>query len=67
MWGRLQQRLGRRFLAAEIDPKYHEMILNRLRTGAIRDEYRLIRRTVRPEDLALQPTLWSESADGVGV
>jgi DNA modification methylase len=52
------QRLGRHFLAAEIDPKYHEMILHRLRTGRICDEYRLMRRTVQPESLHLQPTLW---------
>jgi hypothetical protein len=46
------QRLGRRFLAAEINPKYHAMILSRLQTGQIRDEYRLIKRTVRREALA---------------
>jgi DNA modification methylase len=54
------QRLGRHFLAAEIDPAYHAMILNRLRTGQIREEYRLIKRTVRREALALQPALWRE-------
>ncbi|MCX7993347.1 MAG: site-specific DNA-methyltransferase [Fimbriimonadales bacterium] len=54
------QRLGRRFLAAEIDPTYHAMILERLRTGRIHEEYRLIKRTVRMEDLSLQPALWSE-------
>jgi len=46
------KRLGRHFLAAEIDPAYHAMILNRLRTGQIREEYRLIKRTVRREALA---------------
>ena len=52
------QRLGRHFLAVEIDP-YHEMILHYcLRTGRICDEYRLMRRTVQPESLHLQPTLW---------
>jgi DNA modification methylase len=54
------QRLGRRFLAAEIDPKYHAMILSRLHTGQIRDEYRLIKRTVNRAAVTLQPALWSE-------
>jgi hypothetical protein len=34
--------------------------MSRLHTGQIRDEYRLIKRTVRREALALQPALWSE-------
>ena len=54
------QRLGRRFLAAEIDPKYHAMILSRLHTGQIRDEYRLTKRTVNRAAVTLQPALWSE-------
>jgi len=52
------QRLRRHFLAAEIDPEYHAMILDRLRTGRIHEVYRLSRRTVRTADLNLQPTLW---------
>ena len=54
------KRLNRRFLAAEIDPTYHAIIMSRLQTGQIRDEYRLIKRTVRRDALALQPALWSE-------
>jgi DNA modification methylase len=54
------KRLNRRFLAAEIDPTYHAIIMSRLHTGQIRDEYRLIKRTVSRHALALQPALWSE-------
>jgi len=35
------QGLGRDFLSAELDPKYHEMILQRLKVGRIQEEYRL--------------------------
>ena len=35
-------------------------IVSRLRTGQIRDEYRLIKRTVSRNALTLQPALWSE-------
>jgi hypothetical protein len=34
--------------------------MSRLHTGQIRDEYRLIKRTVSRDALALQPALWSE-------
>jgi DNA modification methylase len=54
------KRLNRRFLAAEIDPTYHAIIMSRLHTGQIRDEYRLIRRTVSRDALDFQPALWSE-------
>jgi len=54
------KRLRRRFLAAEIDPTYHAIIMSRLHTGQIREEHRLIRRTVSRDALALQPALWSE-------
>jgi DNA modification methylase len=54
------KRINRRFLAAEIDPIYHAIITSRLQTGQIRDEYRLIKRTVCREALALQPALWRE-------
>jgi hypothetical protein len=36
------------------------MILSRLHTGQIRDEYRLIKRTVNRAAVTLQPALWSE-------
>ncbi len=54
------RRLGRRFLTAEIDPTYHAMILERLRTGQICEKYRLTKRTVPVKELAIQPMLWSE-------
>ncbi len=47
------QRLGRHFLSAEIDPKYHEMIMNRLQTGRIDDRYRLILRNREESDAQL--------------
>lgn len=34
--------LGRRFLSAEIDPKYHELILDRLAKGKVAEEYRML-------------------------
>lgn len=34
------QQLGRNFIAAEIDPLYHQLICDRLSTGEIRAEYR---------------------------
>jgi hypothetical protein len=34
--------------------------MSRLHTGQIREEHRLIRRTVSRDALALQPALWSE-------
>ncbi len=37
------RRLGRHFISAEIDPKYHQMILDRLETGSIAPRYRLTR------------------------
>lgn len=47
------QRLGRRFVSAEIDPKYHEMIEQRLARGRIADEHRLIKRTPSEPTLPL--------------
>ncbi len=39
------QRLGRQFISAEIDPLYHQMILDRLAKGRIEQRYRLHRRS----------------------
>ncbi|MFQ3611629.1 MAG: site-specific DNA-methyltransferase [Fimbriimonadales bacterium] len=36
------QALGRQFVSAEIDPVYHQMILDRLARGQIADKYRLM-------------------------
>ncbi|MCS7309229.1 MAG: site-specific DNA-methyltransferase, partial [Armatimonadetes bacterium] len=48
------RRLGRNFLSAEIDPKYHEMILRRLQVGHIEEQYRLmLRKTDDGAQLAL--------------
>lgn len=37
----IAQRLGRKFVSAEIDPKYHQMASDRLKTGSIDEKYRL--------------------------
>lgn len=37
----LCQKLGRRFISAELDPAYYEMISDRLQSGIIDDKYRL--------------------------
>lgn len=47
------RRLQRNFLSAEIDPKYHEMILRRLQIGRIEDKYRLMPRRENEAQLAL--------------
>lgn len=47
------RRLGRNFLSAEIDPKYHEMILRRLQIGRIEEKYRLMPRREDEAQLAL--------------
>lgn len=44
------RRLGRHFVSAEIDPKYHEMILRRLQTGRIEEKYRLTLRDRTEEE-----------------
>jgi len=38
----LCQKLGRHFVSAEIDERYHALILDRLKAGKVREEYRLI-------------------------
>ncbi len=47
------QRLGRHFLSAEIDPKYHEMIVQRLARGRIAEEHRLFKRKADAPELPL--------------
>jgi len=37
----LCEKLGRRFISAELDPAYYEMIQDRLQSGVIDDKYRL--------------------------
>lgn len=36
------KQLDRRYISAEIDPKYHEMILSRLKNGGIEKKYKLV-------------------------
>lgn len=58
------QRLNRHFISAEIDPKCHQMIEDRLQKGRIAAEYRLLyhlRKEV-PEAL-LQPQLFDQSGE----
>lgn len=38
----LCQKLGRHFVSAEIDERYHALISDRLKAGKVRDEYRLL-------------------------
>ena len=46
----LCKELKRNFISAEIDKKYHEMILDRLENGVIREEYKLnLKKTKLPE------------------
>jgi DNA modification methylase len=45
------QRLNRNFIAAEIDPKYYKMIIDRLTSGMIEEKYRLI---VHKKDISTQ-------------
>jgi DNA modification methylase len=50
--------LGRHFISAEIDKKYYDVIIDRLKRGTIREEHRLkLRNKVRTADQA-EPVLW---------
>jgi DNA modification methylase len=44
------KRIERRFISAEIDPKYHKMVTERLELGGIKDEYRLINGRAREKE-----------------
>lgn len=59
------QKLGRNFLSAELDPKYHEMILHRLEVGSIKEEYRLFSR--RRDDAYEQQLALMEQRELFGV
>ena len=50
------KQLNRHFIAAEIDPKYHQMIIDRLEQGNIAQHYRLQlgKKTERKQQLVLQ-------------
>lgn len=54
------RRLGRRFIAAEIDPVYYEMIQARLRSGKLDQRYRLIMPLRKQPSSPNEPTLWDE-------
>jgi len=45
--------LKRQYISAEIDPKYHELILSRLRNGKIEEKYKLqLRRNKKEKELS---------------
>lgn len=51
--------INRQFISAEIDEKYHKMILDRLEKGKIEEKYRLkIERDYELTNVPLQPTLF---------
>ena len=45
--------LKRQYISAEIDPKYHELILSRLKNGCIEKKYKLISNNKRKNDNSL--------------
>lgn len=49
--------LGRQYISAEIDEKYHKLIADRLKTGTIREEYKLKLRKQKRNETAQIPTL----------
>ncbi len=51
------RRLNRRFISAEIDTKYYEMIMDRLRSGGIDERYRLRLGQTPPRDARQLPLL----------
>jgi len=60
------QQLGRRFISAEIDRKYHAMITDRLRAGRIDKRYKLITRGQDTSDLTRQLTLLEREENYTG-
>jgi len=48
--------LKRQYISAEIDPKYHELILSRLKNGKIEEKYKLqLRKNKKEKELSSLP------------
>jgi DNA modification methylase len=56
--------LDRRYISAEIDPKYHQMILDRLSKGKIDEKYKLIPKSGKQ---SYQPTLFEDPKESASV
>ncbi|MCX7001598.1 MAG: site-specific DNA-methyltransferase [Candidatus Sumerlaeota bacterium] len=52
--------LKRQYISAEIDEKYHKMIMERLNKGKIEERYKLRSKKYNTEDISLQLTLLEE-------
>ena len=50
--------LNRQYISAEIDPKYYEIITDRLKNGYIREKYKLRLREEK-EEKSSEPSLFS--------
>jgi DNA modification methylase len=50
--------LGRHFISAEIDKKYYDVIMDRLKHGTIREEHRLKLRNGARVANHVEPVLW---------
>jgi DNA modification methylase len=55
--------LNRKFISAEIDPKYHKMIMDRLNKGKIEEKYRLKLKKYEIRNLEAQLTLLEEQKE----
>ena len=52
--------IGRHFISAEIDEKYHKMILDRLKKGRIEQKYKLESKKHKTIEIEQQLTLLSD-------
>lgn len=62
------KRIDRRFISAEIDPKYHKMVMDRLESGTIKAEYKINgqrNKSEPPDEEIKQPRLLEKRGEYV--